>query len=180
LPANVSLPMPSSRPRWLASVIGEHLGARLAARPVESCPPSAHWPHQAWSSRIGRWIGASAWFVATSESLPALGHRQRSAALASARLDFAEALFDVRTPAAGLLLDRIAIIRSLHELWHLRGDVFGHVARRHGQAEANARMASLDAHFPKRMRRAGFASQAPVIGDQATGALRPHRRTANG
>jgi hypothetical protein len=168
-----------SRPRWLASVISERLGARSVARPVESCPPSAHWPQQAWSSRIGRWLGANAWFIATSESLPALGHRQRSAALASARLDFAEALFDVRTPAAALLLDRIAIIRSLHELWHLRGEVFGHVSRRHGQAEADARMASLDAHFPKRMRRAGFATRAPLIGADASAALRPHRRTAS-
>ena len=108
-----------------------------------------------------------------------LGHRQRSAALASARLDFAEALFDVRTPASAALVDRIAIIRSLHELWHLRGEVFGHVSRRHGQAEADDRLAALDAHFPKRMRRAGYAARAPLIAEGAIGILRRHRRAAN-
>lgn len=77
-----------------------------------------------------------------------MGHRRRSAALAAARLEFSEALFDVRTDACASLLDRIAVIRSLHELWHLRGEVFGHVSRRHGQAEAEARQVALDAHFP--------------------------------
>lgn len=171
--------MPPSRPRWLASVISEHRAARSAARLVESCPPSAHWPDRAWSSRIGRWLGASAWFVAGTESLPALGQRHRIAALASARLDFAEALFDVRTLESASLLDRIAVIRSLHELWHLRGEVFGHVSRRHGQATADDRLAELDAHFPKRMRRAGFAARAPTITDDTIGLVRAHRRAAN-
>lgn len=155
------------------------MAARSAARPVESCPPSAHWPHQGWSTRIGRWLGASAWFIADPDSLPALGHRQRTAALASARLDFAEALFDVRTPASAALLDRIAVTRSLHELWHLRGEVFGHVSRRHGQVEAEARLAELDSHFAKRMRRIGFATRAPIITDKALGVLRLHRRTSS-
>jgi len=170
--------MSPSRPRWLASVISEHLAARTAARVVESCPPSIDWPHRAWSSRIGRWLGASAWFVADPESIPALGNRRRTAALASAKLDFAEALFDVRTPAAARLLDRIAITRSLHELWHLRGEVFGHVSRRYGQTEAGSRLSELDGHFPKRMRRAGFATRAPLIGGDAGPMLRLHRRAA--
>ena len=170
--------MSPSRPRWLASVISEHLAARAAVRVVESCPPSVDWPHRVWSSRIGRWLGASAWFVADPESMPALGNRRRTAALASAKLDFAEALFDVRTPVAALLLDRIAITRSLHELWHVRGEVFGHVSRRHGQTEAESRLGELDRHFPKRMRRAGFATRAPMIGDDAGRVLRLHCRAA--
>ncbi len=170
--------MSPSRPRWLASAISEHFAARSAARHAESCPLPAQWPHEAWPSRIGRWLGASAWFVA-SESVPVLGQRHRVEALASARLDFAEALFDVRTQAAAAVLDRIALIRSLHELWHLRGEVFGHVSRRHGQVEANARLVSLDTHFPKRMRRGGYASRAPSIVDATNELLRPHRRAAN-
>ena len=47
----------------------------------------------------------------------------------------------------------------------MRGEVFGHVSRRHGQAEADDRLALLDAHFPKRMRRAGYAARAPLIAD---------------
>ena len=104
--------------------------------------------------------------------MPALGQRRRCAALASARLDFAEALFDVRTPAAAALLDRIAITRSLHVLWLLRGEVFGHVARRHGQAQADVRLASLDAHFPKRMRRVGFATHALRVAHASASATR--------
>ncbi len=171
--------MSPSRPRWLASVISEHLAARTAARVVESCPPSVDWPHRAWSSRIGRWLAASAWFTPALETLPAMGHPRRSAALASARLDFADALFDVRTDASAMLLDRIAITRSLHELWHLRGEIFGHVSRRHGQTEAVDRLISLDAHFPKRMRRADFTGRAPVISEDASRVLRAHRRAAN-
>ncbi len=154
------------------------MAARTAARVVESVPPSIDGPHRAWSSRIGRWLGASAWLVGDAESIPALGNRRRTAALASAKLDFAEALFDVRTSVAALLLDRIAITRSLHELWHLRGEVFGHVSRRHGQTEADSRLTELDGHFPKRMRRAGFATRAPLIGDDAGSVLRLHRRAA--
>ncbi len=170
--------MSPSRPRWLASVIGEHFSARSRARAVESCPPSIGWPHRPWSSRIGRWLGASAWLVGDQESIPALGNRRRTAALASAKLDFAEALFDVRTTASALLLDRIAITRSLHELWHVRGEVFGHVSRRHGQTQAESRLGELDGHLPRRMRRAGFATRAPSIGDDAVAMLRRHRPAA--
>ena len=47
-------------------------------------------------------------------------------------------------------LDRIAVTRSLHELWHLRGEVFDLVSLRHDQAEAERRLADLDRHFAKR------------------------------
>ena len=170
--------MSLSRPRWLASAISEHVGHRPVARAVETFPPSIQGSQQGWSSRIGRWLSASAWFTPV-DALPALGHRHRSAALASARLEFSEALFDVRTDAAATLLDRIAVMRSLHELWHLRGEVFRHVSRRHGQTEAEERLTALDGHFPKRMRRAGFVARAPLIADDAVRILRAHRHAAN-
>ena len=179
MPAHVPSPMPLSRPRWLASAISEHFAARSFARIAESIPSSIDGSQRGWHSRIGRWLGASAWFVPNPDAFPALGHRHRVAALAAARLDFAEALFDVRTSSSADLLDRIAVMRSLHELWHLRGEVFAHVSRRHGQAEANARLAELDTHFPKRMRRAGYAARAPIIGIDAIGVLQAHRRAAN-
>jgi hypothetical protein len=179
MPANVQSPMPLPRPRWLASAISDHLDARSAARAFDSLPPSSHGSHQGWHSRLGRWLGASSWFVPGAESLPALGHRQRGARLAAARLEFAEALFDVRSAASATLLDRIAVMRSLPELWHLRGEVFAQVSRRHGQVEANDRLAALDGHFPKRMRRANYAVRAPLIGAEASAILRPHRRPAH-
>jgi len=164
--------MSPSSPRWLVSAINDHQAVRSAARAAESFPPSAHWPPRAWSSRISRWFGASAWFVNGSEPVPALGQRRRCEALASARLDFAEALFDVRTAAAAALLERIAITRSLYELWHLRGEVFGHISRRHGQSEADVRLGTLDAHFPKRMRRLGFATHAHRVAGASRAATR--------
>ncbi len=179
MPANVQSPMPPPRPRWLASAISDHLDARSVARAFESLPPSSHGSHRGWHSRLGRWLGASAWFVPGADALPVLGHRQRGARLAAARLEFAEALFDVRSDASATLLDRIAVMRSLHELWHLRGEVFGQVSRRHGQLEAEDRLAELDRHFPKRMRRGSYAARAPLIADGAIGMLRAHRRAAN-
>jgi len=81
-----------------------------------------------------------------------LGERSRSDALAAARLDFDEALGDIRTPAAINVRSRIAVARSLHELWHFREEVFSLVACRHDQARAAGRLAELDLHFPRRDR----------------------------
>jgi hypothetical protein len=92
---------------------------------------------------------ASGWRIAAAEAPPFGG---RGEAIAAARLDFAEALFDVRTDAAADTLDRIAESDRLHELWHLRAEVFGRVAQRHGQAEAVRRLAALDLHFARRAR----------------------------
>ena len=91
---------------------------------------------------------ASGWRVAAAES-SSFG---RGGQVAAARVDFAEALFDIRTDAAAATLDRIAATRRLHELWHLRAEVFGRVALRHGQVEAERRLAELDVHFARRTR----------------------------
>ncbi len=84
------------------------------------------------------------------EMASSFGERRRLEALTAARFDFAEALDDIHTPGVALLLDRMALTRSLHELWHLRGELFDHVSRRHDQAEAARRLAGLDGHFAKR------------------------------
>jgi hypothetical protein len=122
---------------------------RASGRGAEASPPppSAQRP---WSSRLGDWLGASSWRVSGVDMPSASGRRGRRDAVAAARLDFADALHDVRTPSATLALDRIAVMRSLHELWHCRGDVFDHVSRRHDQAEAGRRLAALDRHFAAR------------------------------
>lgn len=93
---------------------------------------------------------ASGWRVAAAES--SFGRSGRGEKVAAARLDFADALFDIRTDAAADTLDRIAETRRMHELWHLRAEVFGRVALRHGQVEAERRLADLDVHFARRAR----------------------------
>jgi hypothetical protein len=136
-----------------------------SARVVATRPPQEFAPRD-WSSRLGDWLSASGWRVAGVEIPSAFGQRRRSAALAAARLDFADALWDVRTIAAGASLDRVAVTRSLHELWHLRGEVFAHVALLHDQAEAEQRLAVLDRHFEQRngasRRRARAGPAAPA------------------
>jgi hypothetical protein len=110
---------------------------------------------------FSRWLASSGWLASRGELASSFGRRARSEALAAARLEFAEALYDVRTAGAASVLERVAVMRSLHELWYLREEVFGHVARRHDQAEAVRRLAALDQHFRRRPRplalRAGSA-----------------------
>ncbi|HEY2560812.1 MAG TPA: hypothetical protein VGI48_14000 [Caldimonas sp.] len=101
----------------------------------------------------------SRWRLSTSAgtSWPAsssFGKAARRERVAAARLDFADALIDVHTDAAADALDRIAVARSLHELWHFRVEVFSRIAQRHDQAEAARRLALLDRHFPTQTRRA--------------------------
>ena len=127
----------------------ESAGRGKPARSIETRPPQALAPRP-WSSRLGDWLGASGWRVSRVDAASSFGQRGRLEALAGARIDFADALFDVRTVAAGATLDRIAVTRTLHELWHLRGEVFDLVSRRHDQAEARRRLEDLDRHFAKR------------------------------
>jgi hypothetical protein len=115
---------------------------------------------------FSRWLAASGWRVSRTELVSSFGRRGRTQALAAARLEFAEALFDVRTAGAAEALDRIAVARSLHELWHLREDVFSRIARHRDQAEAERRLATLDRHFPRRTRVAAFMAGAAA--DSAT------------
>jgi hypothetical protein len=121
--------------------------SRRATRPhiVEACPPQA-FGARPWPSRLGVWLGASGWRVSAVD----MPSSRPGDALAAARLDFGDALQDVRTAAAAAARDRIAAMRSLHELWHCRGEVFGLVALRHDQAEAARRLAVLDRHFSRR------------------------------
>jgi hypothetical protein len=93
--------------------------------------------------------------------------RGRREALAAARTDFAEALRDLRSPAALDTQSRLVVARSLHELWHFRGQVFSLVACRHDQAEAARRLAELDRHFARRPRRSGSSTPPnPLLRDQ--------------
>ena len=136
----------SPRPRPHADPLAEVPGRTAPARTAESRPPQT----RAWSSRLSEWLGASGWRVSRVDGASSFGQRGRLDALVAARLDFADALFDVHTAAAGMALDRIAVTRSLHELWHLRGEVFDLVSLRHDQAAAACRLQDLDRHFAKR------------------------------
>jgi hypothetical protein len=128
------------RPRYKDS-----LASRIGWR-EEVCPPSLRQaPRSAWN-RL--------WF-----RLLAPGQAQSSPPpdrLPPVRRDFLDTLGDIALPAAGALADRIGQAHSLRDLWHLRADVYGVVARFHSQHEAELRLARLNRHFPTRAPRSGF------------------------
>jgi hypothetical protein len=106
-------------------------------RRVESCLPLARTSGPRWVRKLAR-------------------RRTGGDTLASARLDFAQAIDDVRTRASLDAQSRIAVTRSLQELWHFREEVFSLVACRHDQAEAARRLARLNRHFTRDGSRSAF------------------------
>ena len=110
-------------------------------RRTESCLPLARTRGPRWAARFGR-------------------GRAAGDLLAAARLDFADALADIRSSASLGAQSRIAVTRSLSELWHFREEVFSLVACRHDQAEAARRLARLNRHFSRNPSRSAFAPLA--------------------
>jgi len=109
---------------------------------------------------LQRWISSvSPWVASRSGRPSSAGWRVGGQALADARLDFADALIDLRSSTAAGTLDRIAVARSLHDLWNFREEVFALVAHRHDQREASTRLASLDRHFSARPQRTRLAER---------------------
>jgi hypothetical protein len=77
------------------------------------------------------------------------GHDQRRcSALDQARNDFGAALQDLPGEQAADLRRRGQSARSLRELWHLRADLYGMVARHRSQGEADRRLQQVNRHFP--------------------------------
>ena len=133
------MPLPPLRVIF-SSFLPSSAAPESTVRRIESCPPLARPRGLRWTSRLTRL---------------ARGARTGDA-LAAARLDFADALDDVRNRASIDAQSRIAVTRSLHELWHFREEVFSLVACRHDQAEATRRLAELNRHFARRGERSAF------------------------
>lgn len=133
---NLSLPL-----------LRKHLPASApASTRLQVCPPRPLSWQQPWPVRLLRWlhIPVAAW--------PRLDRRT-----AAARSDFFDALADLAGADAALLAKRLERTRSLRELWHLRAVLYNLVATQHNQAEAEARLARMNRHFPTRSPRSGFA-----------------------
>jgi hypothetical protein len=114
--------------------------AAFATGRIEVCPP----PH-----------GSSVW--------DRLARRLRAAApqqadrLAAVRGEFCQSIADIHGPDAHDLTLRMRYARTLHELWHLRTELFNLVSLHHSQDEARCRLALLNRHFPCRAPRSAFA-----------------------
>lgn len=118
---------------------------------VEVCPPAVLSSVDPVWSRVMRWMSAPApWQAAMT---PPGGRR-----LQRTKDDFAAALNDIKTAAAGSLADRVHTARSPRELWHLRSAVFQLVSLHHSQREAQQRLERLNRHFPTRAPRSGFGA----------------------
>ena len=139
------MPLPALQ-RLLTSLLPAAAQDSYAPR-AETRPPVPERRRSSWARRFGF-------------------ERSSRAALAAARVDFAEALRDLRTPEALDTKSRVVVARSLHELWHFREQVFSLVACRYNQAEAARRLAALDRHFARRARRSGSSVPPdPQLGD---------------
>jgi hypothetical protein len=159
----------------------------LSPRPVrrharvrsQTRPPMARalrtWP--SWHERLMNWLAD---YGAGSQDADELEYPapcpEKEAALAEARLAFRAALHDVKSDAAGVCCDHIRAARSLHDLWHLRSQVFSLVSRQHSQDEADRRLAQVDHHFPDRSersgKRAGAAQTMPAKPPSRSSAIR--------
>jgi hypothetical protein len=123
---------------------------------LEVCPPAAEQQDAGWRFRLRHWFNAG-WRPTVQEAhWSAKGADRRLTLLIAVRRDFTQALADVRTQAAYLLLERVRAAGSLRELWHLRPPIFNLIARFHTQQEAGLRLARLNRHFPTRSPRSGF------------------------
>ena len=147
-----------------AGVARHTLDAQQARSRVEVCPPATRRPapslgFDSWREHLGHWIDAvwpslSAATRHADLSKPVAG----AAPLAGVRHEFARSLDDIPTERACATLNRIRLAGSLHELWHLRPDVFHLVSHQHDQAEADRRLGLLNRHFPTRAPRSGFGT----------------------
>ena len=122
---------------------------------ITVCPPT----RRGGDTRLGLWRRLRArWADSSLTAAARASHPPASVTpLWAVRLEFMRALHGVHTQQAGDMLDRIGRARSLRDLWHLRAEVFDLIAHHHDQAEAHARLASLNQHFPIRAPSIGAA-----------------------
>lgn len=131
------MPFPPLRPKLLPS----------RATRWQVCPPAPRRALPAW------W---PLWLVAARRALLD-GDARGIDRLAEPRNDFQVAIADLQGDAARELRMRVRCAHSLHELWHLRAALFEQISMQRTQADADARVARLNRHFPTRAPLSGFA-----------------------
>ena len=112
-------------------------------------------PASAWRGRLKTWLGADVGECCESTLHSLKPSTRRQTALLDARTAFRAAINDIPRPAgAGATLEHIRASRSLNALWELRNELFSLISCHHDQGEAARRIAALDHHFSRRLRRA--------------------------
>ena len=133
----------------------------LRQEPAPSTLPSRSCvrPPAVWGQAEPVWKSLWGWL----RSRP--GHdERRSDALERARDDFGAALQDLPGDAAQDLRRRGQSARSLRELWHLRADLYGMVARHRSQGEADQRLQLVNRHFATSIQQTTTAATRPGRG----------------
>ena len=118
------------------------------------CPPKPHHPMRA--SQWREWLTGIPDTRLPDDSRAASTPARGDARLTSVRNEFIDALDDIPGHAADDAIAQIYAAASMHDLWHLRLDVFNLVSCHHDQAEADQRLSQLNRHFPTRSPRSGF------------------------
>ena len=153
--------------RLLHTLSPRPLGVSPGAR-IEVRPPLARRRPPDWRRRLSAWLGAGLAESSVSTSFDELRPSMHNAAeLTDARTTFRTALEDIPPPRADLCCEHIRVARSLHELWHLRAEVFNLVSRHHSQCEADRRLGLVDRHFPSRTRRTGWSRTKSKDGNES-------------
>jgi len=104
------------------------------------CPPDVVPRRDSLWTAARRWLAGGDAAVAPALRTP----------LERARGEFVAALDGLPADDPNGLLERAQRAHSLRDLWHLRSELYTFVARRAGQAEADARLARVNRHFPTR------------------------------
>ncbi len=120
------------------------------------CPPKPRHPLRAGQWR--EWLTGIPDTRLPGDSLAAASPNRRETLLTNVRSEFIHALDDIPGHAADDAIAQIYAAASMHDLWHLRLDVFNHVSCHHDQAEAEHRLSQLNRHFPTRSPRSGFGA----------------------
>jgi hypothetical protein len=110
----------------------------LDSRPTEVRPPALLGGH-----RASMWSSFLSWLREDHDHAP-----DRVRTIDAARADFQLAMADLCSADADGLRQRVSVARSLRELWHLRTELFGLIARHRSQPEAELRLAQVNQHFP--------------------------------
>ena len=119
--------------RWLGST------ASTPAPLASAVHPPALWGEH----RESMWASLLGWLREEQPDQP-----DRVRVIDAARADFQHAMADLCSADANGLRQRVGVARSLRELWHLRTELYGLVARHLSQAAAEQRLAKVNRHFP--------------------------------
>lgn len=110
----------------------------LESRPTEVRPPAL------WGApRASLWASLLGWLRDDPQQPP-----ERVRVIDATRHDFLLAMADLDSEQANGLRQRVNAARSLRELWHLRTELYGLVARDISQTQAEQRLAQVNRHFP--------------------------------